>query len=145
MTDRNKLRDKINSKLHSVFQKVTEKGINLAAREIVYREILSLSGRDKFKGKPGTLEVLGTPDQLVVMDLVIGQVTQWNNGMAEVVGDAYFETPQHEFTRADLDGSALPDGQQLRYKIGGVYYTPINGGIRDVDGLTWRVTLKKQA
>lgn len=145
MTDRNKLRDKINGTIHRTFQKLTDKGINLAARVPVNRQVLALTGRDKHKGIPGSLQPVGTPNELVVMDLVIGQVVQWNDGMSSVVGDAFFETPQYEFTKGDLEGSALPEGQTLRYEIGGVFYTPINGGIRDVDGLTWRVTLKKVA
>ena len=145
MTDRNKLRDKINGTIHRTFQKLTDKGINLAARVPVYRQILSLTGRDKHKGTPGSLEPVGEPDELVVMDLVIGQVTRWSNGVAEAVGDAYFETPQYEFTKDELECKSLPEGQTLRYEIDGDKYTVINGGIRDVDGLTWRVTLKKVA
>lgn len=145
MSDRNKLRDKITGVMDKTYKKLTDKGINPAARYPVHRQILALTGRDKHKGISGSLEVVGEPDELVIMDLQIGQVTKWMDGANQVVGDAYFETPQHEFARADLDGSALTREQSLRYEIDGVYYTPINGGIQDRDGLTWRVTLKKMS
>lgn len=145
MKDRNFLRDQITGIIHSTYENLTAQGINLAARYPVYLQALSLTGRDKHKGIPGSLQPVGEPVELVVMDMKIGQVTQWREGANQVVGDAFIEVPQHEISRADLDGSALRKDYAIRYEIDGVYYTPINGGVQDQDGLTWRVTLKKMS
>lgn len=143
--------------LSTVFSELTESGVNFAAREPVYREVHSFaSGASSFRRGAHTL---ANPDEgpLTVMDLYIGQVRDYSGGGAAIVGDARLMTPQ-TYSKADLLGKNLEEGQELFYRIGtrtiaedtglpsgGELYKIENGGVKDSDGLTWQVTLKRTA
>lgn len=151
------LRTELVGILDDVVGELTTSGVNFAAREPVYREIHAYeAGATSFRRGTHTLE---NPDDpaLTVMDLFIGQVPSWESGTREIVGDARMQIPQ-TLTRDQVLGKGLAKGQELLYRIGtrtldettglpsgGEVYRIENGGVKDPDGLTWILTLKRAA
>lgn len=143
----NKVLDKARDVLNRVGERITQAGVNFAARIPVYLAVYGPDPEAEGSGNPfETPELVRlNPDEpaLTVLDLRVGSVTRWRPDGTELTGDARIEIPQGKHSREQLNGRGLPEGQVLLYLVGDDRYTVVEGGITDADGLFWNILLKQ--
>lgn len=145
MTVNNELLDEMRELLDTEFGTLTTEGLNFAGRKEVKRAVYvaTQAGDNPYK-KTGAWAIEGTPDTLTLINAEYGQAKKWTGEDKVVVGDARIEISQHSFTKADLLGTG-PDykGKRVIYQVDGELYSPVNGSVKDLDGLTWQLVLKR--
>ncbi len=139
------LLDEMRELLSEVYAGVTTDGLNFAARVPIRFEVYALTGGDPHKGLPGT-ETLVTAKSLdvVPVDLVLKKQREWTGESLDFAGDARLEIVQAApFTRARLMGQDLAAAERAYWVVDGERHTITNGGLADLDGLTWLITLER--
>jgi hypothetical protein len=128
------------------FTVLNAEGINPIPQVTTEYQVFSYTDPDPDRREPGVESPtpIATTD-LTCINLVIDEIKRWDKEEKElnVVGQAEIEVTQAVWTKESLQGLDLPDGQRGYFVLDGVRYTPINGGIKDVDGLTFAVVLKR--
>lgn len=141
------LQSRLQDKITTTFTRLNASGKNLGGREAVEMVIFAKTqaGNNPMKKTDPTVSEVGTPVNLVVIDLELGDIRRPVDGVLTHFGDARMEIAclvgETLLTRNQLLGKGLPAGQQLRYRIDGELYTIAPGQLRDSDGLTWKLIL----
>lgn len=133
------------------FKALNTKGINFGGREAVKMQVYARSAAGSNPMKTSTaFAASGDPINLIPIDLEIGQVRDFKDGVLQVVGDARVEIAREDaagnlLTMDRLLGKdlALEANKQLRYLIGNQAYTLADSRVKDLDGVTWQLTLQK--
>lgn len=137
------LLDELREIMDDTFLDLNESGVNISARFPVQLVTYEYTGGDEHKGDPGAESIVGSPIDVTVIDLSLSDVHEWKNFNQVHVGDARLEISQHVLSKDDILGANIDPGKKRYFLIGDNRYTVVNGGVRDPDGLIWRITLKR--